>query len=93
MTLTKADIVQILVDRNGYTKADSSELVETVLELIKSDLAQGNDVMISNFGKFKVNEKGTRRGRNPATGERMMLDARRVVTFQCSGKLRERVNE
>jgi integration host factor subunit alpha len=92
MTLTKADIAQALQDRNGYTKAQAQDLVETVLELIKSDLSHGNDVLISGFGKFKVNEKTVRRGRNPATGEPMMLDARRVVTFKCSGKLRERVN-
>lgn len=59
---------------------------------IKTSLGSGEDVLFSGFGKFKVKDKGPRRGRNPGTGEDMMLDARRVVTFKCSGKLRERIN-
>ena len=68
------------------------ETVETLLELMKSTLESGDDVLISGFGKFCVRNKRKRRGRNPATGDDMILDARRVVTFQCSGKLRDRVN-
>jgi integration host factor subunit alpha len=64
MTLTKADIVQSIQDQNGYTKAQAHDLAETLLELIKNDLANGNDVLISGFGKFKVDEKTLRRGRN-----------------------------
>jgi integration host factor subunit alpha len=63
-----------------------------MLELIKSTLASGEDVLVSGFGKFCVKKKSERRGRNPATGEDMMLPPRRVVTFQCSGKLREKIN-
>ena len=64
----------------------------TVLELIKSKLIIGEDVLISGFGKFFVKEKRQRRGRNPATGVAMMLDARKVVTFKCSGQLRDKIN-
>jgi len=74
------------------TKKKSTETVETLLEIMKETLVSGDDVMISGFGKFCVKNKKERRGRNPATGEDMMLDARKVVTFKCSGKLRERVN-
>jgi integration host factor subunit alpha len=67
-------------------------LVEQLIEAIKSTLASGEDVLVSSFGKFSVNDKKERRGRNPATGDSMMLRPRRVVTFKCSGKLRRRVN-
>jgi integration host factor subunit alpha len=60
---------------------------------MKSTLASGEDIMISGFGKFQVNEKAPRKGRNPATGGTMMLDGRRVVVFKCSGKLRNRINK
>ena len=92
MTLTKDDIVKTLAKENGFQKKQSLEIVEILLELIKSTLASGDDVLISGFGKFCVNEKRERRGRNPATGEDMMLDARRVVTFKCSGQLRDKIN-
>ena len=92
MSLTKDDIVKALAKENGYLLKQSIELIETLLELIKSSLASGEDVLISGFGKFCVNEKRQRRGRNPATGEDMMLAARRVVTFKCSGQLRDKIN-
>ena len=92
MTLTKSQITDAIAEANGFTKKQSTETVETILELIKSTLTAGEDVLISGFGKFCVKEKRERKGRNPATGEYMMLNARRVVTFKCSGKLRERVN-
>jgi integration host factor subunit alpha len=66
--------------------------VETLLEIIKSSLSTGENVLVSGFGKFCVKEKKQRKGRNPATGDEMMLDERRVVTFKCSGKLREKIN-
>jgi len=92
MTLTKVHLVESITEQNGFIKKKSSETVETILELIKSSLESGDDVLISGFGKFCVKEKRERRGRNPATGEDMMLGPRRVVTFKCSGKLRDRVN-
>jgi len=92
MTLTKSQIIDAIAEKNGFTKNKSTETVETILEIIKSTLASGEDVLISGFGKFCIKDKSGRRGRNPATGEDMMLAPRRVVTFKCSGKLRDRVN-
>ena len=92
MTLTKADIIKAVAEQNGYTKKKSIETVEAILEIIKRTLETGEDVLISGFGKFCVKEKKQRRGRNPATDETMMLAQRRVVTFKCSGKLREKTN-
>ena len=92
MTLTKSQIIEEIMTRNGFSRKKSAETVEALLGIIKQSLASGEDVLISGFGKFCVKEKRERRGRNPATGEDMMLDARKVVTFKCSGKLREKVN-
>ena len=93
MSLTKDDIVRALAKENGYQINQSVELIETLLDLIKSNLASGEDVLVSGFGKFCVKKKRERRGRNPATGEDMMLEARRVVTFKCSGQLRDKINK
>ena len=92
MTLTKAHIVESIAEQNGFTRKKSVEVIETLLEIIKTSLESGEDVLISNFGKFGVKEKKARKGRNPATGEDMMLSPRKVVTFKWSGKLRERIN-
>ena len=92
MALTKADIINAVQTEAGFTKHQSTEIIEGLIELIKSKLEKGEDVLISGFGKFCVMDKGERRGRNPATGEDLMLAPRRVVTFKCSGKLRERIN-
>ena len=91
-TLTKAQIIEDIAEANGFTRIKSVETTEIMLELIKSTLASGEDVLVSGFGKFCVKKKAERRGRNPATGKDMMLPPRRVVTFQCSGKLREKIN-
>jgi integration host factor subunit alpha len=93
MTLTKDHLIASIAKENGFQKKRTIEIVENLLELIKSSLASGEDVLISGFGKFCVNEKRQRRGRNPATGEDMMLEARRVVTFRCSRQLREKINQ
>ena len=92
MTLTKADIVEAIAEQIGYTNKRSFEIVETLLEIIKGDLESGEDVLISGFGKFRVKEKKERRGRNPATGDYMMLAPRKVVTFRCSQQLRKKIN-
>ena len=92
MSLTKAQIIDEISTRNGFTKKKSIETVKTLLEIIKSNLESGEDVLISGFGKFCVKEKKERKGRNPATGEDLMLAPRKVVTFKGSGKLRDRVN-
>ena len=92
MALTKAQIIEEVMHRNGFTRKKSIETVETLLEIIKSTLESREDVLISGFGKFCVREKAERKGRNPSTGDAMMLRPRRVVTFRCSGKLRDRIN-
>jgi integration host factor subunit alpha len=86
MTLTKAHIIKAFAEQNSYAKKQSVNTIETLLEIIKRSLESGKDVLISGFGRFCVKEKRKRRGRNPATGEDMMLTPRRVVTFKCSGK-------
>ena len=93
MSLTKDYVVKALAKENGYRLTQSVELIKTLLEIIKFKLASGEDVLISGFGKFCVKEKHERRGRNPATGESMMLAPRRVVTFKCSGQLRNKINQ
>ncbi len=92
MTLTKVQIVESIHSEIGLPKNKSTEIVEILLEIIKGTLASGEDVMISNFGRFCVKEKRERKGRNPATGDDLMLEPRKVVTFRCSGTLRDRVN-
>ena len=91
MTLTKSDIADSISNHVGFTKKKSVETVETLLEIIKKPLESGEDVLISGFGKFCVKNKRERRGRNPATGDDLMLRPRKVVTFKCSGKLREKI--
>ena len=92
MTLTKSQIIDAIAEANGFSRKKSTQTVETILELIKSEFASGDDVLISGFGKFCVKGKRERRGRNPATGDDMILAPRKVVTFKCSGILRNRVN-
>ena len=91
MALTKNDIVAKVNDL-GFTKKKSIETVENLLEIIKDTLEGGDDVLVSGFGKFCVKEKQKRRGRNPATGSDLILRERKVVTFKCSGKLRNKIN-
>ena len=90
--LTKQTIIDKISTKNNQTPSQAKDTLESLLEIIKSTLASGEDIMISGFGKFQVNEKAPRKGRNPATGKEMILDGRRVVTFKCSGGLRDRVN-
>ena len=92
MTLTKAHIVETIAEQIGYTKNQSSETIEILLEIIKRTLESGEDVLASGFGKFCVKEKRERRGRNPSTGEDMLLEPRKVVTFRCSRQLRDKIN-
>ena len=92
MTLTKNDIVEQIQNQLGFLNNHSKDATETLLEIIKSSLESGDDVLLSDFGKFCVKEKAERKGRHPATGQEAILPARRVVTFKCSGKLRDKVN-
>jgi integration host factor subunit alpha len=91
MALTKNDIVTS-VHELGFTKKKSVEIIETLLEIMKRTLEKNEDVLISGFGKFCVKQKKQRRGRNPATGADLILKERKVVTFKCSGKLRDKIN-
>ncbi len=93
MTLKKSHIVDDLHQFMFWnSKKKTVDLVEILLEIMKRTLESGDDLLISNFGKFCVKEKGERRGRNPATGNKMMLAPRRVVTFRCAGRLRDKIN-
>ena len=92
MTLTKSNIADAIHKQIGFPQKKCSEMVETMLEIMKRSLEDGDDVLISGFGKFCVNDKADRKGRNPATGEDMMLRKRRVVTFKCSSVLREKIS-
>ncbi len=92
MSLTKEHIIDSIYNNCGCSKTKATDLVESILETIKKSLESGEDVLITGFGKFCVREKNERRGRNPATGEDLPLEARRVVTFRCSEVLKDRIN-
>jgi len=92
MTLTKAHIARTIHDRLHFTNDRSTQLVDSLLEILKKTLEDGEDILISGFGKFCVKNKRGRRGRNPHTGEDLMLPPRNVVVFICSGVLRDKVN-
>ena len=92
MTLTKADLIDTIYNRFDFSKAKSAQALESLLETIKNTLASGEDVLISGFGKFVVMKKRERRGRNPQTGDDLMLGSRKVVRFRWSELLREKMN-
>jgi integration host factor subunit alpha len=92
MTLTKAHLIDIIYNNFDFPKNKSAQAVESLVEILKSTLANGEDILISGFGKFCVKDKRERRGRNPQTGDDLMLGSRRVVTFRCSGVLRQKMN-
>ena len=91
--MTKADIVETIYERVGFSKKESAELVETVFDVIKDALVGGEKVKFSGFGNFIVREKNARKGRNPQTGEEIQLEARRVLTFKPSLVLKNALNE
>jgi len=92
MTLTKADIIDTIYNQLDVPKTKSTQVVESLIDIIKKTLESGEDVLISGFGKFCVKGKRERRGRNPQTGNDLMLGERRVVTFKCSGRLKNKIN-
>jgi len=92
MKVNKARLVDHLYRNSGFLRDESSTTVESLLEIIKKTLESGEDILISGFGKFIVKEKNKRRGRNPATGKDLFLDARRVVIFKCSKNLKDKLN-
>jgi integration host factor subunit alpha len=92
MTLTKAHIAKTTHNHCGFTNDRSAQLVDSLLEILKKTLENGEDVLISGFGKLWAKYKRQRRGRNPQTGEDLMLAPRKVIVFICSGVLRDKVN-
>jgi len=91
--MTKADIVENVSRACGFAKKESYDLVESVFSIVKATLESGQEVKISGFGKFEVKQKNARRGRNPQTGESIILDPRRVLTFKPSNLLRAAIND
>lgn len=93
MPLTKRDLAEMIGTELDFQKKESVSILESLLQIIKDELASGNDVMISGFGKWSVISKNARRGRNPKTGEEISIGARKVVTFKSSTVLRVKVSE
>jgi integration host factor subunit alpha len=91
--VTKADIVERVTEKTGFTKKQSQELVESVLEIVKTTLESGENVKITGFGKFEVKQKANRRGRNPQTGESITIESRRILSFKPSTLLRSAINK
>ncbi len=92
MTLTKADMIDSMYNQVGLSKIKSAQVLDCLVEIIKKTLENGENVLISGFGKFSVKEKNKRKGRDPQTGEDLMLGERKVVRFRCSGRLRDKIN-
>ncbi len=92
MALTKNDIISKAC-KLGFTQKQAVDIVESLLEILKRNLENNNDLLITRFGRFCIKDKNARKGRNPATGNDLILGAKRVVSFKCSGKLRKRIND
>jgi integration host factor subunit alpha len=90
--MTKADMVKIICEKMGWALKESAEIVEQVFEIMKEALESANKIKITGFGNFVVHEKGPRKGRNPQTGEAIIISGRRVVTFKSSNVLRKALN-
>jgi len=93
MTVTKADMVKIICDKMGWALKESTEIVEQVFDIMKETLASGEKIKISGFGNFNVRTKRPRKGRNPKSGEEMVISGRKVVTFKPSSILRKVLNQ
>lgn len=91
-TLTKAELAELLYEQLGLNKREAKDFIEEFFELITKQVAQGKDVKISGFGNFQVRTKQARPGRNPRTGEPVMVEARRAVTFHASNSLKTEIN-
>ncbi len=90
--MTKADLIENVYLKTGFSKKESADIVETVFDLIKSTLEDGEKIKIAGFGNFVVKEKATRRGRNPQTGEEIEISARKILTFKPSQVLKNAIN-
>jgi len=91
--MTKAEIVERVHQKTGFTKKESIDLVESLFEIIKSTLEAGEQLKISGFGTFFVRQKADRKGRNPQTGEALTISARRILSFKPSVLLKAAINE
>ncbi len=90
--MTKADIVERIYEKVGFSKKEATDVVESIFEIIKFHLEQGEKVKISGFGNFVVNSKGSRKGRNPQTGQEIIILERRILTFKPSPVLKRAIN-
>lgn len=90
--MTKADIVETIYEKVGFSRKESAEIVDLVFDLMKETLESGEKIKISGFGNFLVREKRSRKGRNPQTGKEIQISARRVLTFKPSQVLRKELN-
>lgn len=90
--MTKADIAARIQQKIGFTARESSDMLETVLEILKKTLGSGEKIKIAGFGNFEIKQKHDRRGRNPQTGETITIEARRILTFKPSQVLRKAIN-
>src|SRR4029079_2570659 len=93
MTMTKADIVERIYEKVGYSKKEATEIAESIFEVVKRRLEKGEKVTVSGFGNFVVNEKRPRKGRNPETGEEIVITGRRVLTFKASQVLKKTMSD
>jgi integration host factor subunit alpha len=91
--MTKADIVERIYDKVGFSKKESAELVEMVFDILKNTLEKGDKIKIAGFGNFVVKEKADRRGRNPQTGDEIVISARKILTFKPSQVLKASINK
>lgn len=91
--MTKADLAELICERVGMSKKEAGEVVQTVFKIIEDSLCRGDNVKISRFGSFIVSSKRARRGRNPQTGETIVIGARRVLSFRPSHLLKDLVND
>jgi len=92
MTVNKTHLASVIHNRLDVSNGQVSHLLESLLEHLKGTLASGEDILVSGFGKFSLKDKSSRRGRNPQTGDDLMLDGRRVVRFTCSSVFRKKMN-
>ena len=92
MTMTKGDIVERIHEKVGFSKKEAGDIVESIFEIIKTRLERGEKVKISGFGNFVVNQKRPRKGRNPQTGEEIIISGRSVLTFKASQILKSSMN-
>ncbi len=93
MTMTKADLIEKIYQKVGFSKKESAQIVELVFELMKVTLEKGEKIKISGFGNFTVRSKRPRKGRNPQTGDEIEISARKVLTFKASQVLKNALNK